>query len=72
MRDHPMRIHREVNRDRLPQARRALAFILPHRRALALIMLLTLVTAALGALVNGVLMLIGLNLAREAAGGLSN
>ncbi|MBI5643429.1 MAG: ABC transporter ATP-binding protein [Deltaproteobacteria bacterium] len=74
------------------QGRRALIFIAPHRGALLVIMLMTLLVAALGALeplvmkyifdklgtkvvaslLYGVGMLIGLNLLREAIGGVSN
>lgn len=76
----------------LTLARRAATFIAPHKGSVAVIMLMTLLTAALGALeplvmkyifdmlgtgvfmplVTGIAMLVGLNLAREAIGGLSN
>lgn len=80
------------NKDWMEQARRSLGFITHHKASLSLIMTLTLLVAAFGALeplvlkyifdkltegiygplAIGVAMLIGLNLAREAVGGLSN
>lgn len=76
----------------LTLARRAATFIAPHKGAVAVIMLMTLLVATLGALeplvmkyifdklgtgvfmslATGIAMLIGLSLAREAIGGLSN
>ncbi|HEY4706804.1 MAG TPA: ABC transporter ATP-binding protein, partial [Thermodesulfobacteriota bacterium] len=87
-----MQIPHELNSDWLRHLRRAIGFIVPHRKILSVIMLLTLILAALGALeplvmkyifdelgtgvmsslLTGVVMLVGLNLAREALNSLSN
>ncbi len=87
-----MQIPHELNGNWLKHTRRAIGFIVPHRGILSVIMLLTLILAALGALeplvmkyifdmlgtgvmaslLTGILMLVGLNLTREAVNSLSN
>lgn len=87
-----MQIPHELNSNWLKHAKRAAGFIVPHKAILSVIMLLTLILAALGALeplvmkyifdklgtgvmmplLTGILMLISLNIAREAVNSLSS
>jgi len=87
-----MQIPHELNCNWLKHSKRAIGFIVPHKGILSVIMLLTIILAALGALeplvmkyifdklgtgvmmslLTGILMLVGLNIAREAVNSLSN
>jgi len=87
-----MQIPHELNCNWLKHSKRAIGFIVPHKGILSVIMLLTIILAALGALeplvmkyifdklgtgvmmslLTGILMLVGLNIAREVVNSLSN